>query len=244
MNWTEDSKIRTWLPKVQAHRGYWFEGERQNSLASIQAAFSRRYEMVEFDVRLTKDLEVVLFHDESFQAERIKNITLERLRTLTPITKLEDVFEWLKEQNQTKLKLNVELKTAAIFKFTLEKKVLALVKKYDLINQIIISSFNPFSLARIRWFEPTIYRALIQTLEKYSLNRWFIRSRIFNFLCAPHAFHLRYLDWNDRKMQKIAAKVPIVLWTVNEINLYFQLATKVHGIISDQITPQELETKI
>ncbi len=243
INWTEDHDFRTWLPRLQAHRGHWVEGLRQNSVEALAAAFQMGYKMVEFDVRLTKDLEVVVFHDDNFGDIKIHEVTFSQLVSLTPVNRLEDVFDLIKVQANPTLKLNIELKTQAVLNFTLEKKVCALIKKYHFEKKILVSSFNPFALARVRFLEPSIYRALIQTFEDYALNKLIIRKRTFNFLCAPHALHLRNLDWNEMKFSGIARQVPIALWTVNELQELRQLSPRVHGIISDKITPEQMNSR-
>ena len=62
-----------------------------------------------------------------------------------------------------------------------------------------------------------------------------------NFLCRPHVLHLRYNDYSDA-FKKISLKVPIVLWTVNEIGLFEKLKNEIHGIISDEIIPAEIKS--
>ena len=83
MMWRTDTAIRSWLPRLQAHRGYWIEGHQQNSLKSVQAAYHKNYKMAEFDVRLTKDEIVVLFHDEKYQETAINQYTLQNLIGVT-----------------------------------------------------------------------------------------------------------------------------------------------------------------
>jgi glycerophosphoryl diester phosphodiesterase len=57
-------------PLVVAHRGAW--GERpQNSLAALAHAISLGCEMVEFDVRRTRDEQLVLVHDERIRGVRV-----------------------------------------------------------------------------------------------------------------------------------------------------------------------------
>src|SRR3954468_11043895 len=51
-------------PRLQSHRGYWLEGQAENSLASLEAAKLKGFEMAEFDVRLSIDGVAVLSHDK------------------------------------------------------------------------------------------------------------------------------------------------------------------------------------
>jgi glycerophosphoryl diester phosphodiesterase len=57
-------------PLVVAHRGAWGE-HPQNSLGAFEHAISLGCEMVEFDVRRTRDGRLVLFHDERIRGARV-----------------------------------------------------------------------------------------------------------------------------------------------------------------------------
>jgi glycerophosphoryl diester phosphodiesterase len=57
-------------PIVVAHRGAWGE-HPQNSLAALEHAISLGCEMVEFDVRRTRDGLLVLVHDERIRGVRV-----------------------------------------------------------------------------------------------------------------------------------------------------------------------------
>lgn len=238
MIWTEDPEIRDWLPRLQSHRGYWVDGIVPNTLTSIQAAYELGYEMVEFDVRLTADKVCILFHDNNLKEMKIKTSTLQSLRNNLTISTLEEVFEWF--SSVKKFKLNIEIKSREIIDGALETEVVRLIRKFNLEKRVMVSSFNPFTLYKIRTLCPTVYRAILLTLSEEHGNNFFIRSLLLNFLCRPHMLNLRFSDYAE-KYQLLAQKVPVVLWTVNDLAFYRAVETKVHGIISDEITPDNLK---
>ena len=238
MIWTEDPEIRNWLPKLQSHRGYCVDGAIPNTLASIKAAYALGYEMAEFDVRLTADNSCILFHDSDLNGMKINTSTLQTLRNHITISTLEDVFEWFSSVKQ--FKLNIEIKSRGIFNFTLEKEVARLIRNFNLEKRVLVSSFNPFTLSKIRTFCPTVYRAILLTLSEEHGNNFITRSLVLNFLCRPHMLNLRYSDYTE-KYRVLAQKVPVVLWTVNDLAFYRAVQTKVHGIISDEITTANLK---
>ncbi|MBC7419362.1 MAG: glycerophosphodiester phosphodiesterase [Bdellovibrio sp.] len=240
MFWNTDLKFRNWLPKLQAHRGHWIDGLTQNSLDSIQSAFKLNYEMVEFDVRLTADNVVVLFHDDAIENQEIKSLSFKKLHALKPVNTLTQVLTWLSAEKNKNLKLNIEFKSKLIFGFKLEKMVSQLINQFGVSEQVMVSSFNPLSLARFRFFSPQVYRGLIQTFEDYPENNWFVRARVFNLLCRPHALHLRYEDWTAAKYLNLNKKIPVVLWTLNDLGLYSKINNQIAGAISDRITPLDL----
>lgn len=235
--WTVDKKIREWLPKLQSHRGLWVKDYSQNSLASIAAAYECGYEMAEFDVRITRDEVVVLFHDDNFKNKLIKNLSYSELNSLTPVTTLEELFKWFSKTE--KFKLNIEVKSRDITNSKLERSISQLIKKFQIERRVLVSSFNPISLFKMRIMVPSVYRALLLTLEISNDSNFVIRSGMLNFFCRPHMLNLRYQDYSER-FKKLAQKIPIVLWTVNDLTLYQNLKNEIHGIISDSITPDEL----
>lgn len=243
MKWRTDSGIHHWLPRLQAHRGYWVEGLQQNSLKSIQKAFEMKYEMAEFDVRLTKDKVVVLFHDNHYQGIPIAKMNYEEFKLkaavdFPDIVTLEHVLSWfsqLKNQKpQPQFKLNIEIKSNKIFNAILEVETMKLIQKFGMSSWILISSFNPFSLYRFKKMDPAIYRALLVTHDKES--NFILNKMWLNFLCVPDVLHLRRLDFELKKYAKL--EVPIVLWTVNAMTEVENFKYKIFGVISDQITPK------
>lgn len=234
------SSIKSWLPRLQSHRGYHVGPNpiQENTLKSIQKAFELGYEIVEFDVHLTRDHVVVLHHDASIEKTVIGQTLFADLISIKAMDTLEDVFIWLAAQTNKKLKLNIELKSRSITKANLEKAVCNLIEKYQLQGQILISSFNPLALVWVRFYEPNVYRALLLTYEVDKDNTWMLQKMILNFLVRPHALHLRYQNWNKSSFFKINEKVPVVLWTCNDLEFYQAIKGDIYGIISDEITPQ------
>ena len=140
------------------------------------------------------------------------------------------------------VKYNIELKAQSIFSYELEKEVVRLVQKYQLTKQVLISCFNPLALARVRFFDSSIYRALLLTFEKHPKNKWYLKRILFNIFCKPHVLHLHHPDLRRLHLTHWSQEIPIVLWTVNG-NLN-HLSEKVHGIISDEIIPAVFNKQI
>ncbi len=247
------SKIKTQfdIPKLQSHRGFWFGDEAlQNSLLSIKKAYDHRYQMCEFDVRLTADKKVVLFHDESIKDNQsvdqlIHLLSFEQLNQIRATDLLEDVFIWYKsiiDKNERKFNLNIEIKSKYVLSRDLEKEVIRLIEKYDLETFVIISSFNPMSLYYLKKKKPEIFRALLLTFNNEFKNNFVIKSQILNLFAKPHFLHLDEKHWRLKKYKKLMKmKIPIVLWTCNDllrVKTYFDQG--VTSVITDQIKPEDL----
>ena len=246
--WQSSATIRNWLPRLQAHRGHWVGGLPQNSIQAIQKAAELNYQMVEFDVRLTADKMVILFHDETINGMPISKIFFEDIMKLNPVSTLEEVCYWLFRHKDKNFKFNIELKTNAIFSSTLEKKVSQIIRHFQLEGQILISSFNPLALGRMRFICKNVFRGLLLTLEDHPKNKWYLRKMIFNFFAKPHVLNLRYEDWSEKMFKNISKLVPVVLWTYNDMDQNMNISIRheiekklhtdsIHGVISDDITP-------
>lgn len=250
MFWSSSTSIREWLPRLQAHRGYWVGGLQQNSLKSVQEAYRLGYKIAEFDVRLTNDQVAVLFHDEQYQNKKLSQSAFQDFKALIApefpdLPKLEDVFDWMRSEKKRNpdfdFKLNIEIKSNKIWNGNLEKEIFKLIKKFDLEKSILISSFNPFTLFRIKKIDSKIWRALLMTHGEES--NFLLNSMILNFLARPHVLHLRWNDLNQSLLNRVNEKVPVVLWTVNDLSLIKEFQGQIFGVISDRITPQEIKTK-
>ena len=237
------SDFMEFIPKLQSHRGYCqpHTGVVENTLKAVIKSYELDYQMVEFDVRMTKDKQVVLFHDEVIAHTKIAKLTLLDLKKIRHVDLLSDVFEWHQKTKTNKFKLNIEIKSKAI-NGILEKNIYELICKYKMQKKIIISSFNPMSLAYMNTFDPTIFRSLLLSNEKGYGNNFFIKNMTLNFLARPNALHLRDRDWNQKIFSKfLEKKIPIVLWTCNDlaaVETYFKEG--VTGVISDKIKPSDL----
>ncbi len=231
------------LPQLQVHRGYWVNGARENSLQSLRAAQRSGYLMAEFDVQMTKDFVPVVFHDKDLNRiyginKRVFDLTLQELRQVADLPTLAEVFFSLERPPY----LNVELKCPYVFRSTMEKKVVEVVRRCRVENQIIFSSFNPFTIYRLSKLIPHVPRALLATSEKEPGNYFIFRRRLLAPFIDLHMMNLDQRDV-DAQLMKFAQKhsCPVAVWTVNDLAKAKQFKEMgVVSVISDQILPQDL----
>lgn len=230
-------------PSLQCHRGYWVDGLQQNSLASLKKAYELGYKMSEFDIRITKDQQVILFHDDSIADRKISDMTLAEIEKHQPIDSFESVLQWFSQTSIGQYYLNIEIKSKVKFDRTLERKVLNLILKYKVENRVLISSFNPLSLYFFRRNYPQILRALLLTYDNAKGNSFLLRSQVLNVLAFPHFLHLDEKYWSQDKYKSLQNRgVPIVLWTCNDpekVRKYFFQG--VFGVISDALKPDDVK---
>ena len=212
-----------------AHRGLHDikKGIPENSIAAFKAAADAGY-AVELDVRLTKDGEVVVFHDESLNRvcrvdrnvsdcswDEIKELKL--FNTDQTIPRLEEVLRVLEKGDN--IILLCELKAVMDYKDLCEK-TLELLGTYKGI--FCIESFNPFI---VRWFlknAPSVFRGQLAT--NYKENKtlmgkfpaWIFAHCYLTFFNRPNFIAYRNIIERPKHVLKYCrkkGKAMLVAWT-------------------------------
>lgn len=155
-------------PLILAHRGLVTKFQ-ENTLTAIQAAIDSPFcDGTEFDVFLTKDKKVVLFHDENLKRltgidRNIYDMVWDDLRTIQilpeievdggmrqyaipeKIPLLEEVLETIKGKD---FFVDIELKAYAPSwsKRKIGREVAQIVKRLGIMDQVVCTSFNFFML--------------------------------------------------------------------------------------------------
>jgi glycerophosphoryl diester phosphodiesterase len=160
-------------PYVEAHRGA-PKHCPENTLPAFQKAVEINADLIEIDVQLTKDKELIVFHDESIDRKTngtglIQEYTLTELKALDAgswfspefagekLLSLEETLYWAKD----KIWLSIELKHTQFFQEEFVKKVVQLIQYYQMENQVQIISFNHHMLAMVRDFSRKIMTSAI-----------------------------------------------------------------------------------
>ena len=148
-------------PAIFAHRGARGWGP-DNSLLAFQMARKAGATGIELDVRMTKDGHVVVFHDAkavlpSGKAVKISKLTLAQMRTLDlgmgqRVPTLEEAIRAIGPT----MRLVVEIKGESPRPTGIERKVVDIVLRQGAIDRVLISSFNPLALERVKRLEPRI----------------------------------------------------------------------------------------
>lgn len=199
--------------KLIAHRGKLSKTDVGNSKQSMLNALSKSYiSGIECDVRLTKDLEVVVLHDPiiDFVSDGIgivKYMTLKELKQYQfgkeSILTLEELLKAIHSEKM----ICIELKEDSI---ELVKKVISIVERYSDLN-IIIISFWYSNLKYLKKIKPTIKVGL---LIGYSLNN----NRIYN--------HFDYNFFTYHYIEQIRMNKKIGFFTINQKEQILKLLQK------------------
>ena len=167
--------------KIWAHRGCSM-AYPENTLEAFEAAAKiPGITGIETDVQLTKDGEVVVFHDEhtgrvTDGTRYVRDYTLDQLKKLhiqmaggetTTIPTLKQMLELLKPYcEENGLLINIELKTSVVRYPGIEQKVLDIVSEFEMEKYIVYSSFLAESIKIIKELLPSAKTGMLSgTME-------------------------------------------------------------------------------
>lgn len=218
---------------IVAHRGAKSLAKIENTIESFQIAIDLNIKMVEFDVRRTKDNQLIVFHNPSIKKKKISDITYSELCDITrkhgyEVPRLIDVLRLC----QGKIQLDVELKECGY-----EKEVISLVTSYFSYNQFIVKSFSDQVVKEVKQLDPNIFTGLLIGREKatlierlqeiYPIKR--LKDTNADFVAAHYHLVTRFLIYLCKKH-----KYEIFVWTVNEDKIYKRLIKqRVTAIVTD-----------
>ncbi len=229
---------RAAAPLVIAHRGASGEAP-ENTMRAFELARSQGADMVELDVRVTADGRLVVFHDETTERFNGRPSAIAQLSAAElggvrvggePVPQLAEVFTWARD---TGMRVNVELKVRGA-----EQALVDLLRRYDLFEQVIVSSFVPADLVALRAIAPEVRRGALMGMRSASPA-----VRLREAWPGPWLRRLGATAWHPTyRLPLLRRMVPRVrrsgyrvnVWTVNEPDTMRRLlALGVDGIITD-----------
>ena len=193
--------------KIYAHRGSSIQ-HPELTLTAYKAAVDEGADGFECDVRLTKDNQVILWHDPDMKriagnSARIADTNLKEIKRLYPQTMTLEELLILARDN--KKELAIETKHPVPTGSAVEKKVMALLKQEKSVAQISVMSFSWLALENIRRIDPQQQTvALLHDKFSFAMRRFtsaqVIGPGISAFRKKPH------LNQDPRKL---------FVWTVD-----------------------------
>jgi glycerophosphoryl diester phosphodiesterase len=215
-----------------------------NTLAAFRLAAEMGADGIELDVQLSRDGEAVVIHD--FTVDRttdgqgaVRRMTLAQLKKLDAgswfdaafagerIPTLQEVFDAVAHR----LLINVEIKRPVARSGGLEAEVVRLIEDNNLAHRVIVSSFNPLSLRKVKRLNPNILTALLCAPDQ---PLWLRRAWLGPI--APHEFRHPHYSMVDERFMAWAVQrdYRVNTWTVDEPDEMRRLVKLgVHGIITN-----------
>ncbi len=211
------------MVKNFAHRG--FSGKfPENTLLAFEKAIEAGADGAELDVQLTKDGEVVIIHDETIDRTTngkgyVVDYTYEELSKFdasyiytgklgfNKIPTLREYFELVKNLD---FMTNIELKTGINEYLGIEEKVYNLIKEYKLEKRVIISSFNHFSVLRMKKIAPELKYGFLS-------EDWIINAGAYTASHGVECYHPRFNNLIPEVVKELKENgLEINTWTVNK----------------------------
>ncbi len=251
-------------PLVFAHRGFG-DHAPDNSLYAVERALEAGMDGVDVDGQFTRDGELVIFHDLSVDrltadTGRVANKTLQEMLALdlgpkydTTITgayvrTFEDFVRTVKGRGI----LMVELKVPGLAPTGIERRAVEIIQKHDAHEDVVLSSFNPLVLHRLKRLDPEVRTALIfmdtnwnpeliaEIKEGDLVNLpWLLRQefirRAIRKIVRPDMLSINH-EVDEAVTDRLLDKGwPAFIWTPNdEEHIRAALAKRPHGVISDR----------
>ena len=231
-------------PLLFAHRGFSGMYPENSPLAFRMATEKTNADGIESDVHISKDGQLVIFHDAS--VERTSNGT-GFIRDLTYAQLLElDIGAWKSPEfagqhiwtlgqlldfcREARMLLNLELKNYEVFYDGLEQRVIDEVCARGMQEQVFVSSFNHISMQRFKDLCPEIETGLLYDKPLLDMEHYLLPSNADNM-------HPRYmlLQYQPELMDLFHSRgMKVNTWTVNgEADMRDMIHRGVDGIISN-----------
>jgi glycerophosphoryl diester phosphodiesterase len=221
---------------VFAHRGAGSFAP-ENSLPAFEKAIKMGCDGIELDVRRSADGHIIVFHDRhTYRMTRVRGnihrLNLSDIRSLYlkqsnfPLEKIPTLPEILDLAGKNVL-INIDVKKENFSNNGFEEKILQIIDDFKCINNVIISSFNPFLLKKIALLNPKIHLGFIfrNRSSMMMLNGHPVKSLHARFPILS----IKYLSNLYQRSSKVYA------WTVDEGKKMIELIKKgVDGIITNK----------
>ena len=210
--------------KVIAHRGASGYAP-ENTLEAFLLAIEQGADGIELDVQLSRDGIPVVIHDETIdrvtdRTGYVKDYTLQELKELTVLkdrfpqysqSKIPTLKEVLEAVKPSGIQVNIELKTGIYWYPDIEKKVAEIVEETGMKEKIIYSSFNHYSVQRIKEIVPDaetayLYSDVILNVEDYAR-----KTKVDGL--HPAVYHVKMADFLKGYIE---SGLNVRVWTVNE----------------------------
>ncbi len=234
-------------PLLFGHRGC-SKAAPENTIAAFQGILDNDIPGVELDIHACKSGELVVIHD--FNTKRttgvdavVEETSLDKLKKLDAgsffsedfngerIPTLDEVLDLMGE----KVYYDIEIKQRSKKPGILEEAVIKKLREYHLNDRVIISSFNPFTVKRVKIIDPDIPTALIYAV--HPAVPFLLRRGGGKYIAKPDILKPEKLQVSEKliKNQQIKNKYGIITWIEDDIEKAKRfLAMGVNGIVSNQ----------
>ena len=209
--------------KVWAHRGA--SGYRpENTMESFELAIRQGADGIELDVHTSADGQLIVIHDETVDRVTdgtglVGEKTLKALKELKVSTSAEPegiyriptLQEVLDLMRTTDMMVNIELKNSICFYPGMEEKVLKAVKEMKMEEQLIYSSFNHYSLLKMKQLDSQVQTGILFS-DGWVNPAMYAKNLGINAV-HPAVYHLKYPQFRE-EVKRAGLKMHV--WTADK----------------------------
>jgi len=226
-----------------AHRGA-RDVAPENTLAAFGAAIAAGADGIELDVSRCATSEIVVIHDDTLDrttngAGRVSETPYARLRELDAGSFFDATFagERIPTLEETldrvagRIRVNIEIKPVGPRANGIEREVVEMVRAHGMMDEVIISSFDPYVLGRTRRVAPDMPLGAL-----YGSGPSALAMHVWCWLTGyPDALHPHQGLVTPRMMARARRRgCHVNVWTVNErAEMERLIALGVDAIITD-----------
>jgi len=210
----------------------------ENTIESFEESINQGVDGLEFDVRLTKDKKIVIFHDEDLRRLlrvnlKIKDLNYNQVKKYlfkdkTSIPLLEEIVPLLEKVKA----INIEIKSDRVCS---DHGIIAPLIKFLNIQNIddkcVVSSFNPLILWRLKRKRPQTIIGFLYVRKKF-YSAW--SNLVWMMRVKPDNLHIHHslldswiVGWARKKGMRINS------YTINDKKTFDK--AKLDGIFTDNI---------
>ena len=193
---------------------------------------------VEMDVQITKDQEIIVFHDYFIDWKnkeyQIVNFSYSKLNEIF-LKKYNQKIFLLDEVLQTipnNIFLNIEIKSKSMNNKIFVEKLGFTLNQNNLSESIVISSFNYLVIYQYqKIFKNTPIGLLLDNINQFKIYR----VKFYKYFIKPKFIHCNYIHLTPQFIEWAQSnKIPIIAYTVNDFkDLEKCINMGVYGIITD-----------
>ena len=244
-------KDADWLFSVPvAHRGLYGNGVIENTIEAFSLAVDKGYN-VELDVQLTKDGQLVVFHDENIKRMmgvdiNVRDLTyaeLNQIRFLASPTAKVPLFSEVCELCEGKVGIMIEVKKEEFNELThdVEDVLITVLEQYEDLDYIV-KSFNPFAVDYFREKLPKARRGFLSWRASLSDYPDYQQPMVERLL-FDETRHVDFFDYQSQKVHselfdEVFGTMPIILWTVTSQEEYEKVRDVADNIIFERFIPK------
>jgi len=238
-----------YLERPIAHRGLHDDKSPENSLGAFSKALKKGY-AIELDIHLSKDLDVVVFHDESLERMtgsrgEISQYVLQSLKNLRlantdeSIPTLKEVLELVDGQVPIVIEVKCNKHDGII-----EAELMKLLVHYQ--GDYTIQSFNPYTLKWIRLHYPQVVLGLLVTNDFANTKLKFYEKFVLRYMSFLPVIRPDYIGLDYESFSLIQYFIikkltlaKIIFWTIADEETYIECRELCDNIIFENFTPVE-----